>query len=96
MIIYASHPAKFVCTSYLFPVCDTRNQEAVRGNGANVRALIDDLERAYPGLKDALVQEGKLRPGIAVMLDGHISPLGLLQPLSEENELVFIPALSGG
>ena len=74
----------------------TRNQEVVRGAGRNVRALIDDLEQGYPGLKDALVKEGKLRPGIAVMLDGHISPLGLLQPLSEENELVFIPALSGG
>jgi len=74
----------------------TRNQEVVRGTGTNVRALINDLEQVYPGLKDALVTEGKLRPGIAVMLDGHISPLGLLQPLSEENELVFIPALSGG
>jgi len=74
----------------------TRNQEVVRGRGTNVRALINDLETSYPGLKGALVEEGKLRPGIAVMLDGHISPLGLLQPLSEDSELVFIPALSGG
>ena len=74
----------------------TRDQEVGRGEGMNVRALINDLEQAYPGLKDALVNEGKLRPGIAIMLDGHISPLGLLQPLTEENELVFIPALSGG
>jgi len=35
----------------------TRNREVVHGSGANVRALIDDLERAYPGLKEALVRE---------------------------------------
>ncbi len=74
----------------------TLDREVVRGRGKNVRALIDDLEESYPGLKDALVKDGKLKPGITVMLDGHISPLGLLQPLSEDNELVFIPALSGG
>lgn len=74
----------------------TGNREVVHGSGANVRALIDDLEKTYPGLRGALVIEGRLRPGIAVLLDGHISPLGLLQPLSEDDELVLIPALSGG
>ncbi len=54
----------------------TRDQEVVRGNGTNVRALINDLEKAYPGLKDALVKEGKLRPGVAVMLDGAYQPVG--------------------
>jgi len=74
----------------------TCNKEVVSGQGKNVRALIDNLDQTYPGLKDALVKDGTLKPGIAVMLDGHISPLGILQPLSEKNELVFIPALSGG
>ena len=74
----------------------TMDREVVHGSGANVRALINDLEKDYPGLKDALVTEGKLKPGIVVMLDGHISPLGLLQPLSQHSELVFIPSLSGG
>jgi len=74
----------------------THDREVVRGHGKNVRVLIDNLEEAYPGLKDALVTDGKLKPGIAIMLDGHISPLGLLQPLSEENEVLFIPAIHGG
>lgn len=74
----------------------TRDQEVVRGHGKNVRVLIDNLDEAYPGLKDALVTDEKLKPGIAVMLDGHISPLGLLQPLSEDNEVLFIPAIHGG
>jgi molybdopterin converting factor small subunit len=74
----------------------THDMEVVQVCGKNVRALINELEKSYPGIKDVLVKEDKLRPGIAIMLDGQISQLGLLQPLSEESELVFIPAISGG
>ena len=74
----------------------TQDQEVVQGRGRNVRALINDLEQHYPGLKGALVNGEKLRPGVAIMLDGQISQLGLLQPLSEDNEVVFIPAIGGG
>jgi sulfur-carrier protein len=70
--------------------------EVVRAGGKNVRALINDLEKNFPGMKDALLKEDKLKPGLAIMLDGEISHLGLLQPLSEDSEVVFIPAISGG
>ena len=74
----------------------TQDMEVVQAGGKNVRKLINELEKSYPGMKDALVEGDKLRPGIAVVLDGKISQLGLLQPLTEENEVVFIPAISGG
>lgn len=74
----------------------TQNMDVVHAGGKNVRILINELEKSYPGMKDALVEGGKLRPGVAIVLDGKISQLGLLQPLSEENEVVFIPAISGG
>ncbi len=74
----------------------TENLEAVQASGKNVRELISEMEKNYPGIKDALVKQDRLKPGIAIMLDGKISQLGLLQPLSEENEVVFIPAVSGG
>ena len=59
-------------------------------------AGVAQLEKAYPGMKDALVEDDKLKPDVAVMLDGKITQLGLLQPVSEENEVIFIPAISGG
>ena len=74
----------------------TQDMEVVQAGGKNVRKLINELEKSYPGMKDALVEGDKLRPGVAIVLDGKISQLGLLQPLSEENEIVFIPAISGG
>ena len=74
----------------------TQDMDVVQVGGKNVRILINELEKSYPGMKDALVEGEKLRPGVAIVLDGKISQLGLLQPLSEENEIVFIPAVSGG
>jgi molybdopterin synthase sulfur carrier subunit len=74
----------------------TQDMEVVQAGGKNVRKLINELEKSYPGMKDALVEGDKLRPGVAIVLDGKISQLGLLQPLSQENEVVFIPAITGG
>lgn len=74
----------------------TQNRDVVEASGKNVRQLINELDLHYPGMKDALLKDNKLRPDVAVMLDGKISQLGLLQPLSEENEVIFIPAISGG
>jgi len=74
----------------------TGNLEVATATGKNVRTLINELDRSYPGIKDVLVQDDRLRPGLAIMLDGTISPLGLLQPLSEDSEVTFIPAIHGG
>ncbi len=68
--------------------------------GATVREVIDALEVSYPGLKDRLVQEDKgmtrLKPNIALVVDGVNSRQGLRHPLSETSEVHFVPALSGG
>ena len=74
----------------------TQDKEVVEVGGKNVRQLIDELEKNYPGMKDVLLNDGKLKPDVAIMMDGQISQLGLLEPVSEENEVIFIPAISGG
>lgn len=74
----------------------TNGLDIVQCEGRNVRQLIVNLEQAYPGLKDALMDGDKLKPAIAVAVDGQITQLGLLQPLTENNEVFFLPAVSGG
>ena len=64
--------------------------------GSNVRKLIDELESKHPGMKGALTHEGKLKPDVAIMLNGEISRLALLQPIAEDDEVIFIPAITGG
>ena len=64
--------------------------------GATVRQVIDNLERAWPGIGERLVAEGRLRTNISVAVDGEVSPIGLLEPVSAESEIHFVAAISGG
>ncbi len=58
--------------------------------------LIDNLEAAYPGTRDHLIQDGRLKPGLAAIV-GHVATRrGLLQKLDPDTEVHFITAISGG
>ena len=74
----------------------TGGKETVEMEGRTVRKLIAALDDTYPGLKDALMDGNRLKPGIAVAVNGQISHLGPLQPLEENNEVFFVPAIGGG
>lgn len=68
----------------------------VSATGATVRAVIDDLEARHPGIKARLMQDDRLKPNIALVVDGVTSKQGLRHPLTEASEVHFVPAMSGG
>jgi molybdopterin synthase sulfur carrier subunit len=76
----------------------TGGRQTVQVAGQTVRQVIENLERAFPGLKAELYddEEDILMPGIAVVVDGETSQLGLLESVREESEIHFLPALGGG
>ena len=74
----------------------TGGKEVVAAEGRTVRRLVLALDDNYPGLKDALMDGDRFKPGIAVAVNGQISHLGPLQPLQEDNEVLFMPAIGGG
>lgn len=61
-----------------------------------VGAAIDALEAGFPGFRNAVLEDGDLRPGLAVSVDSEISVLGLHERLAPGSELHFLPALGGG
>ena len=65
--------------------------------GNSMRELIDGLEQRYPGIQARLLtEEGRVKPNIAVVVDGVNSKQGLRQPLSDNSEVHFVPAMAGG
>ena len=62
----------------------------------NVRQIIDRLEELYPGMKDRLVEEGRVRPNLAVAIDGEVARMGLLAKVGDGSEVHFVPAIGGG
>ena len=68
----------------------------VRVPGATLKELIDNLESRYPGMRQYLMEEDHLVPGLAAVVDGEATMEGLRQRLAEETEVHFLPAISGG
>ncbi len=62
----------------------------------NVRQAIAALDQRFPGLGERLVEDGRLRPGLAVSIDGEMTNQGLLAPLNPDSEVHFLPAIGGG
>ncbi len=74
----------------------TGGQSPVEVEGETVRQVIDNLERAWPGVRERLIVGNRLRPNISVAVDGEVTPLGLLEPVGAKSEVHFVAAISGG
>ena len=74
----------------------TAGAKQVDFDARSVRQVIDRLDELYPGIKDRLVEDGQLRPNLAVPLDGDVAVMGLLETVGENSEVHFIPAIGGG
>jgi molybdopterin synthase sulfur carrier subunit len=71
----------------------------VQCEGQNVRALLDDLERRHPGVKERICDEtGKLRRFVNVFVNEE--DIRFLQsdqtPIKDGDEVSIIPAIAGG
>ena len=80
----------------------TDGEKAVTGEGANLAALIDDLEAKHSGIKDRLIdlKDGRadLRRFVNVYVnDEDVRFLGGLEAeLSDGDQVVVLPAVAGG
>ena len=64
--------------------------------GATLREVMDNLGEAYPGMKELIVENGRVRPGLQLAVDGVLSATGLMAQVPEDAEVHILPALGGG
>ena len=77
----------------------TQDKENVQANGATIQAIVDDLERQYPGLKERLCDErGELRRFVNIYLNDEDIRFaqGKATPVKGGDEISIIPAIAGG
>jgi len=77
----------------------TNGADEVSAEGGNVRSLVDDLDRNYPGLKERICDEnGKIRRFVNVYVNGD--DIRFLQNLEtalrEGDNISIVPAIAGG
>ena len=74
----------------------TGGEDSLTVPGETVGQVIENLDARYPGLLERLCEEGRLKPNIAVVVDGVTSRQRLRHRLTETSEVHFSPAISGG
>lgn len=77
----------------------TNNQAEVQANGTDIRGLIDNLEKNYPGIKERIYDAtGKVRRFINIYINEE--DVRFLQQdktlLKDGDEVSIIPAIAGG
>ena len=73
----------------------TDGEADVSAEGSTLGEVIDRLEDAYPGIRARLIEEGRLRAGMAAFVDG-VQSSGLQTRVNPDSEVYFSPAISGG
>jgi molybdopterin converting factor small subunit len=74
----------------------TQNESQVIVQAETVGSAIDELDQLFPGIREQLLQDDRIRPTLSLVIDGKTSQKGLRQKLSQESEVHFLPQISGG
>lgn len=77
----------------------TQNKAEIKASGANIRELINNLEKDFPGIKERIYDEsGKIRRFINIYVNEE--DVRFLQGeetlLKDGDEVSIIPAIAGG
>jgi molybdopterin converting factor small subunit len=78
------------------PLRSYTGRSTVNASGSTLAALLDDLERQYPGIRFRMIDEQeRIRPHVRFFANGK-QIFDLVQPLDEAGEVIIVQALSGG
>jgi len=77
----------------------TNDQEVVQAAGANIGELIDDLEKAFPGIKERLCdQDGNVRRFVNIFINDE--DIRFMEDkataVKAGDEVSIVPAIAGG
>lgn len=74
----------------------TGHRREVEADGATLGALLDDLDRRFPGLRFRVIDEqGAVRAHIKIFVN-RVQEASLARPLAAGDEVLVVAALSGG
>ena len=76
----------------------TQGKEEVEGAAGTVIALVNDLDKQYPGLAERVSENGKIRRFVNIYVnDEDIRFLSAEEtPVKDGDEVSIVPAIAGG
>ncbi len=83
-----------IIPALLRPLCSGEN--VIQVEGATLDETLRGVDALCPGFYARIVQEGRVRPELALALNGEIISLPLQAPLTAGAEITLVPAIGGG
>ena len=74
----------------------TAGQDEVEMGGTTVGELLENLTAAYPGFAARLVADGRLKPGLTILVDDRVAIRGLGERLGSGCRIQIRQAVAGG
>ena len=78
----------------------TAEKSQIEISGTTLRELVDNMEAAFPGVKERLCHRDdgleRISPYIGVYVDGVLIDRGMRSPIGPTSEVHFLPAIGGG
>ena len=68
----------------------------IETQGATLRQVFRDLGERFPELRDRLMRDDAIAPGISVAIDDNVVSTGLSEPVPPDAEITIVPQISGG
>jgi len=87
-------PVRVYVPSLLRPLCG--GEAVVEGPAGPFGALLRAIDQRCPGFYARMVDEGRLRPDLAVAVNGEIIQVGLHEVIPDGSEIAVVPAIGGG
>ena len=64
--------------------------------GVSIGEVFREIDSRCPGFYERVVENGRIRPELAVALDGEILSLALHDSVGPNAEIAIVPAIGGG
>jgi molybdopterin converting factor small subunit len=71
-------------------------EEVEVAGGASLRQVFERLEAECPGIKEQLLFNGGVHPGLAIFVNDEQISQGLIEQIAEDATLRILPAMGGG
>lgn len=74
----------------------TNDQSTVEVDGRTLREIVTNLDTAFPGFRDTIVDGDRVRPGLALAINSETQSTGLMASVPPDAEVHILPAIGGG
>ncbi len=74
----------------------TDNQDQICVDGETLREVVQNLEAKHPGIRGRVIEDDRIKPGLAVSINGEVTNDGLRARVTANDEIHFVAAISGG